>query len=91
VSGAVDALTGCLAVERAPIRVNVISLGFVDTEMWNDMPVQQKDTVLKDAAKKVLVGHIADADEVAEAYLFAMKCNYLTGQTIHIEGGYLLL
>jgi len=38
----------------------------------------------------VLVQHIADADEVAEAYLFAMKCNYLTGQTIPVEGGFSL-
>jgi len=91
IGGAVDALTRGLAVDLAPVRVNVISPGLVDTEIFAGWPQAQKDGLFKQTAEKLLVKHIAGPDELAEAYLFAMKCNYLTGQTIHVEGGLLLV
>ena len=36
---------------------------------------------------KLPVKHMGMPDEIAEAYLFAMKCSYLTGQTIFVDGG----
>jgi len=91
IGGARDALTRGLAVELAPVRVNAISPGLVDTELIAKLPVAMKDAFLKEANEKLLVKHVADADELAEAYLFTMKCNYVTGQTIHVEGGMLLV
>ncbi|KAL5532532.1 hypothetical protein ACEPAF_4306 [Sanghuangporus sanghuang] len=66
--GAVDSLTRGLAVDLAPIRVNVISPGAVKTELWDP-----------NASRK--------PDEIAEAYLFCMKCQYITGQRIEVDGG----
>lgn len=51
------------------------------------MPAEQRDGILKSAVGKLPVGHAGTVEEAAEAYLFAMKCTYLTGQTFYIDGG----
>jgi len=88
--GAIDAVTRGLAVDLAPVRVNIICPGYVDTDLYRNMPEERRAAVLKHALEKSLVKHVDSGDEVAEAYLFVMKCNYITGQTIHADGGILL-
>jgi len=88
VAGAVDSVTRGLAVDLAPVRVNVISPGLVKTELWQDLPEDQRERLFETAAEKLLVKHVAVADEIAEAYLFVMKCDYITGQRIEVDGGY---
>ncbi|OCB86113.1 NAD-binding protein [Sanghuangporus baumii] len=85
--GAVDSLTRGLAVDLAPIRVNVISPGAVKTELWDPMPPEVRNKIFEDSAKTLLVQHVAEPDEIAEAYLFCMKCQYITGQRIEVDGG----
>ena len=41
--------------------------------MWDAMPPEKKQVMLKDLAGKLPVRHVASPDEVAEAYLFLMK------------------
>jgi NAD(P)-dependent dehydrogenase (short-subunit alcohol dehydrogenase family) len=36
------------------------------------------------------IKHVGTPEEVAEAYLFAMKCSYFTGQTVFVDGGHTL-
>ncbi|THG97681.1 hypothetical protein EW145_g7564, partial [Phellinidium pouzarii] len=84
--GAVDALTRGLAVDLAPVRVNVVSPGIVKTE-FIDLAPEMREKMYEDAERKLLVKHVADPDEVAEAYLFLMKCGYITGQRIEVDGG----
>jgi len=86
--GAVDSVTRALAVDLAPIRVNVISPGLVETELWNPMPKEQVKQMMEASAKSLLVKHVATPEEIAEAYLFTMKCGYITGQRIEVDGGY---
>ncbi|KLO18612.1 NAD(P)-binding protein [Schizopora paradoxa] len=89
ITGAVDALTRGLAVDLAPVRVNVVCPGLVKTELWDNsgVPKEAQEKMFNDAANRLLVKHVADADEIAEAYLFCMKCQYLTGQRIEVDGG----
>jgi len=89
-TGAVDGLTRGLAVQLAPVRVNTISPGYVDTEIWHTMDQTAKEALEDAVAKTALVQHVAKPDEIADAYLFCMKCTNLTGQTIDVEGGKLL-
>ncbi|KAF7800310.1 hypothetical protein EIP86_011559 [Pleurotus ostreatoroseus] len=72
--GAVDALTRSLAIELAPLRVNIVCPGAVDTEIWDGFPKEAKDKMLAEVAEKLPVKHVAGPDEIAEAYLFLMKC-----------------
>ncbi|KIJ48770.1 hypothetical protein M422DRAFT_28234 [Sphaerobolus stellatus SS14] len=90
VMGAVDSVTRGLAVDLAPIRVNNICLGAVETELLYEVPEAARVMMLKNAVDKSLVKHVATPLEVAEAYLFAMKCTFLTGQSLLVDGGYVL-
>ncbi|KIJ48776.1 hypothetical protein M422DRAFT_247132 [Sphaerobolus stellatus SS14] len=90
VVGALDGVTRGLAVDLAPVRVNIIALGPVETEMWQAIPDAAGEMMRKDVVSKTLVKHIATPLEVAEVYLFAMKCTFVTGQTLHVDGGYVL-
>ncbi|EJU04234.1 short-chain dehydrogenase/reductase SDR [Dacryopinax primogenitus] len=90
VTGAVESITRGLAVELAPIRVNTVAPGGVDTELWGHMPADVKAGFMKGFADHSLVQHTATPDEIAESYLFLMKCTNMTGKTIDVEGGALL-
>ncbi|KAF8514010.1 short-chain dehydrogenase/reductase SDR [Hysterangium stoloniferum] len=90
VAGAIDGLTRGLAVDLAPIRVNSICPGAVKTEMWDTIPAEQRSHLHKQTAGRTLLKRIGEPAEIAEAYLFVMKCEYITGQRIEVDGGYIL-
>ncbi|KAG9083350.1 hypothetical protein FRC07_013936, partial [Ceratobasidium sp. 392] len=90
-AGAVETATRGLAVDLKPLRVNTISPGLVDTELFNNFPPEQRKQLFETYREKLLVGHIGTPEEVAEAYIFAMKCQYLTGQIITVDGGGVLV
>ncbi|KDQ15025.1 hypothetical protein BOTBODRAFT_145330 [Botryobasidium botryosum FD-172 SS1] len=79
-----------MAVDLAPIRVNIISPGAINTERWDEVDPAEKERLLTAFAQKQLVKRIGSPEEAAEAYIFAMKCSYFTGQAIQVDGGALL-
>ena len=83
---AVEGLALGLAVDLAPVRVNCVCPGLIETEMWNMFPEGYRDT-LTAAAGKQLVPHLGQPAEAAEAYLTCMRNSFLTGQVICVEGG----
>ncbi|PPQ88860.1 hypothetical protein CVT25_009586 [Psilocybe cyanescens] len=87
---ALAGLTRGLAVDLAPVRVNAICAGLIDTELVEKMFGDQKDSMVKAFNEKVLLKRAGEPSECAEAYLFVMKCGYITGQNIYVEGGHLL-
>lgn len=89
--GAVEAFARALAVDLAPIRVNTIQPGFVDTPLLDEVLGSHKNEVLAAAAARLPVKRIGAADEVADAVLFLMKNGYVTGITLTIDGGGLLV
>jgi NAD(P)-dependent dehydrogenase (short-subunit alcohol dehydrogenase family) len=89
--GAMEALTRALAVELAPLRVNIVSPGVVKTEMWNQLPEEARTGLYRDVGAKLLVGRVGEASEVAETYLYLMRQNYSTGQAVVVDGGGVLV
>lgn len=90
VMGAVESLTRGLAVDLAPIRVNSVCPGFVKTELWDAVASkEQQAQMFATAGEQLLVKHVAEPHELAEAYLFLMKCDFITGQKVAVDGGYL--
>jgi NAD(P)-dependent dehydrogenase (short-subunit alcohol dehydrogenase family) len=83
---AVEGLALGLAVDLAPVRVNCVCPGLIDTELWDDFPEGYRDR-LAAMAEKQLVPRPGRPAEAAEAYLTCMRNSFLTGQTIKIEGG----
>jgi len=85
-AGSVEHLTYGLAVELAPIRVNAVFPGGVATEIFAGLPEAMRAT--EEARFRTnLLPRIGQPDEVAEAYLYLMKCSYVTGQIIKVDGG----
>ncbi|OBI47265.1 SDR family oxidoreductase [Mycobacterium sp. E796] len=86
-NGAVDFLARWLAVELAPVRVNAISPGVIDTGAWDAFGDDGKRDYFKDIADGNPVGRIGTADDIAGAALFAMTNTFMTGVTLKVDGG----
>ena len=86
-NGAVDFLTRWLAVELAPIRVNAISPGVIDTGAWDAMGDEGKRDYFEHIAAHNPAGRIGTPDDIAAAVLFVMTNTFMTGVTLKIDGG----
>jgi NAD(P)-dependent dehydrogenase (short-subunit alcohol dehydrogenase family) len=91
ICGAMDAVTRTLAMELAPIRVNIVTPGYVDTELWSNVPADARKKMFDDAAAKLPVGRVGTAADVAEHYLSFMRGGYVTGQSLIVDGGGVLV
>jgi NAD(P)-dependent dehydrogenase (short-subunit alcohol dehydrogenase family) len=87
VNGAVEALVKPLAVELAPIRVNGVAPGLVDTPWWDDMPESGRRAYFAQAAQVLPARRVATADDVAEVVVVAATNANLTGTVIEADGG----
>jgi len=91
VCAAMEGLTRALAAELAPIRVNIVSPGVVKTPLWREMPEEARESLYASEAQRLPVGHVADPQEIADGYLYLMRQTYVTGQTLVVDGGSLLV
>ena len=67
------------------VTVNAIAPGFIETDMTDSLPDDQKEAL----AAQIPMGRLGTADEVAQAVIFLAggSGSYITGQTIHVNGG----
>ncbi|KAI4170611.1 MAG: hypothetical protein LQ343_004843 [Gyalolechia ehrenbergii] len=79
-----------LAVDLAPIRVNLVSPGAVHTELYDDIPKEALEGVLKGYRDESLVGRVGRPEDLAEAYLYLMKDEFATGTVVQNDGGRLI-
>ena len=87
INGAVEALVRPLAAELAPVRVNGVSPGFVDTPWWSGMPDEDRQAYFAHAAGQLPTRRIATAEDVADAVVLAATNRNLTGTVIETDGG----
>jgi NAD(P)-dependent dehydrogenase (short-subunit alcohol dehydrogenase family) len=86
-NAAADTLARSLALELAPIRVNAISPGVIDTSAWDGLGQQGKADYFAEMRARNPARRIGTPADIAQAVLFAMTNTFLTGQTLHIDGG----
>lgn len=91
VNAALEGLVRALAVELAPIRVNAVSPGWVDTPIWSFVAGDKKDETLDAMAKRLPVGRVGQPDDIADAIAFLMGNGFTTGTILHVEGGHRLI
>lgn len=84
---AVEGLMRGLALDLAPIRVNIVNPGLVETELWDHMSKEDFEKLKKDSASQLPTGRVAQPEDVAEAYLYLMKDMNVTGISIKTNGG----
>jgi NAD(P)-dependent dehydrogenase (short-subunit alcohol dehydrogenase family) len=86
-NAAADTLVRSLALELAPIRVNGISPGVIDTGAWDAFGEQGKADYFADISARNPARRIGTPDDIAQGVIFALTSTFLTGQTLHIDGG----
>jgi len=86
-NAAVDTLARSLALELAPIRVNAISPGVIDTGAWDAFGERGKADYFAGISSRNPAGRIGTIEDIAQGVLFALTNTFLTGQTLHIDGG----
>jgi NAD(P)-dependent dehydrogenase (short-subunit alcohol dehydrogenase family) len=87
ICSAMEGLTRALAVELAPIRVNIVCPGVVKSPLWAAMPEADRTALYRQTAEKLLVGHVGETEEIAEAYLYLMRQTYGSGHVLNVDGG----
>jgi NAD(P)-dependent dehydrogenase (short-subunit alcohol dehydrogenase family) len=91
VNGAIEALGRALALELAPVRVNVVSPGLIQgTSAYAGMPEAARNAMYAHAASHLPAGMVGDADSVAGPALALLASPYATGTVLDIDGGALL-
>jgi NAD(P)-dependent dehydrogenase (short-subunit alcohol dehydrogenase family) len=87
ITSAMEGLTRALAVELAPIRVNIVCPGLVKSPLWANMAPADREALYAQTAKSLLVGHVGEPEEIAQAYLYLMRQTFGTGETLVVDGG----
>ena len=90
-AGAIEHLARALAVDLAPLRVNVVCPGYVLTEVWNSIPEEQRAAQLQSMTSRLPLPRVGTPAEVAQAYLYLMRGGYTTGQVLTVDGGMTLI
>jgi NAD(P)-dependent dehydrogenase (short-subunit alcohol dehydrogenase family) len=86
-NAAAETLARSLALELAPVRVNAISPGVIDTGAWDEFGERGKADYFAGISARNPARRIGTTADIAQGVLFALTSTFLTGQTLHIDGG----
>jgi NAD(P)-dependent dehydrogenase (short-subunit alcohol dehydrogenase family) len=86
-TAAMPALTQNLAVEIAPVRVNLIAAGFVDTPLSASLLGNQLDARREQLRTTLPIGRVVGPADIAALAIHIMTNTALTGGTYDIDGG----
>ncbi len=87
INGALEAMIRPLAIELAPLRVNAVSPGIIDTPWWDAQPATLREAIFARAAAALPVGRVGTPDDVAAAVVFVATNGFMTGTVIECDGG----
>jgi NAD(P)-dependent dehydrogenase (short-subunit alcohol dehydrogenase family) len=85
--GAVEALSRALAVELAPIRVNTIRPGFIDSPMWDFLDEEERERMREDRRRNSPARRVGEPADIGAAAAFLMTSPYITGTVLEVNGG----
>jgi NAD(P)-dependent dehydrogenase (short-subunit alcohol dehydrogenase family) len=89
-NGAIESLTRGLALELAPVRVNCVSPGIIDTPIRAAMPEAARKEMLAKVAGGLPVGRVGVGDDIARQIMAFMAIGFATGSIVYIDGGALV-
>jgi NAD(P)-dependent dehydrogenase (short-subunit alcohol dehydrogenase family) len=90
-NGALESLVRALALELAPVRVNAVSPGWVDTPIWDTFAGDAKHDRLAAMAARLPGGRVGDPADIARAFVAVMENSFITGTVLHVDGGHRLV
>lgn len=83
INGALHTMVPALARELAPIRVNAVSPGIIDTEWWRD----KSPEMVKSLSQSSPLARAGRPEEVADAIVFLLRNAFVTGIVLDVDGG----
>jgi NAD(P)-dependent dehydrogenase (short-subunit alcohol dehydrogenase family) len=89
-NGAVEAFTRAAAVEFAPVRVNAIAPGLIDTPFWEHAGAGKRDAIYAASAARAPLRRVGSPEDCAAAIVALIESSYITGVVIDVDGGALL-
>ena len=89
-NGALESLTRALALELAPIRVNCVSPGIIDTPIRAGMPEAARRDMLAKVAAALPVGRVGVGEDIARQILTFMAVGFASGSIVYLDGGALV-
>src|SRR5947199_158144 len=75
------------AAELAPVRVNAVSPGVIDTDWWSELPEDARRARFDEFAAALPVGRIGTPEDVADAIVYLIGATFVTGQILAVDGG----
>jgi NAD(P)-dependent dehydrogenase (short-subunit alcohol dehydrogenase family) len=90
-NGALESLARALALELAPVRVNAVSPGIIDTPIRAAMPEAARLDMLAKTAASLPVGRVGVGEDIARQILAFMTTGFATGSIVYIDGGALVV
>ena len=90
-NGALESLARSLALELAPVRVNCVSPGIIDTPIRAAMPEAARQEMLAKVAAGLPVGRVGLGEDIAQQILTFMTNGFATGSIVYIDGGALIV
>jgi NAD(P)-dependent dehydrogenase (short-subunit alcohol dehydrogenase family) len=88
-NGALASLAYGLAIELAPVRVNVVSPGWVDTPIWDQLGPDGR-AAFADLARRLPARRIGTPDDIARAFMSLLSNEFITATVLHVDGGHRL-
>ena len=89
-NGAIESLARSLALELAPVRVNCVSPGIIDTPIRAAMPEAARRDMLAKTAASLPAGRVGVGEDIARQILAFMTIGFATGSIVYIDGGALI-
>src|SRR5262249_23106209 len=87
INAAVEALARGLALELAPVRVNAVSPGLIETPLWSSMDDHKRNAMFADVAERLPVRRAGTAEDIGNAVIFLATTGFATGSTVLVDGG----
>jgi NAD(P)-dependent dehydrogenase (short-subunit alcohol dehydrogenase family) len=84
-------MTRNLALDIKPIRVNLVSPGAVDTELWDQLSREEREKLFASMEKGTLTGRVGAVEDVVEQFLALIRDKNVTGSIVRSDGGHLLI
>jgi NAD(P)-dependent dehydrogenase (short-subunit alcohol dehydrogenase family) len=84
---AVEALAPAMALELAPVRVNAVTPGLMNTPLLHTAYGAEREAIVQNRAAVLPGRRVGTAEEVAQVIVLLMTNAYLMGEGGHVDGG----
>ncbi len=91
ICAAMEGFTRAMAIELAPIRVNIVIPGIVKTDLWSSFSESDREKMYDQYSNLLPVKKVGNPSDIARTYIYLMEQPFSTGQSVIVDGGGVLV